>query len=79
MEKEGEIKIGTEERRKEEERVEIKDGGEASSVHNLHVIELIDTNTVFHFPSFVAHLGGKILIKCINKIILDIKKFHGFN
>lgn len=53
MEWEREIKMG----RKERQRVGTEDsGGEANLVHNSHVIELIGTNNVFHFPSFVAHL-----------------------
>ncbi len=75
MEKKGEIKIDSEMRRKKEERVGIKDRGEASALHNSRVIELIGTHSVFHFLSFVACVDERILIKLVNIIIPIFKSF----
>lgn len=53
--------------------------GEGSSVHNSYVIELISSNTVFHFPSFVVDLDKRILIKWLSTIWPHLTQFPGFN
>lgn len=80
METEGEIKTDSKKKRKNEKRVGTEDSREeASSVHNSCVIELIGTNTVFHFPSFVAHLDKRFFIKRVCIIILLLIKFQCLN
>lgn len=77
---EGEIKTDSERKRQKEERVGMEDSrGEASSIRNSHVIELIGTNAVFHFPSFVAHLDKRILIKWVSPKTSHFIKLQGFN
>ncbi len=74
------MKTDSERKRQKEKRVGMENSrGEASSVHNSHVIELIGTDTVFHFPSFVAHFDKRILIKWVSPVTPHFKKFQGFN